>query len=106
MVLLGTYMLLESSYPQRPNDTAVLMSEVIPLDETSQGFCFRFWYNMFGADVGSLIVYIKYKDMDKQQVWSKVGSSFQAWNQGEANIPTPIDSFVVRVYQTSCYHYY
>lgn len=53
--VLGHFIYIESSSPQRPGDRAQFSSSVIK--GTSQNCMIRFWYNMYGIDTGSLIVY-------------------------------------------------
>ena len=50
----GHYIYLEASNPRRRGDTALLL---LKLEGSS--FCIRFWYHMYGRDMGSLkIVHI------------------------------------------------
>lgn len=50
----GHYIYLEASNPRRRGDTALLL---LKLEGSS--FCMRFWYHMYGRDMGSLkIVHI------------------------------------------------
>ena len=51
----GSYVYTESSYKSATNDTARLISDSLTL--TDAGVCLRFWYNMYGSDIGSLRVY-------------------------------------------------
>jgi hypothetical protein len=47
-------MYIETSAPRRPNDRARLVSPSYPPTASS---CLKFYYNMYGASIGSLRVY-------------------------------------------------
>lgn len=50
-------MYIETSSPRQPNDTAGLVSPIIPT--SGQTACVLFWYHMFGPHIASLNVYVK-----------------------------------------------
>ncbi|RZF38365.1 hypothetical protein LSTR_LSTR009260 [Laodelphax striatellus] len=54
----GHYLYLESSSPQRENDTAVLKSPIFPAVENNETRCFTFWYHMYGSGIVKLNVYL------------------------------------------------
>ncbi|CAF1456361.1 unnamed protein product, partial [Rotaria sordida] len=54
----GHFLFLEASAPRQPNDTARVVSPVFA--PTTSGECqFRFWYHMYGYDVGALNIYTR-----------------------------------------------
>ncbi|XP_071104753.1 MAM and LDL-receptor class A domain-containing protein 1-like [Haliotis cracherodii] len=54
---MGSYLYLDSSYPRKPCDKAVLVSPVLPPTSTTY-YCFNFWYHMYGPNIGDLNIRI------------------------------------------------
>ncbi|XP_048242500.1 MAM and LDL-receptor class A domain-containing protein 2-like [Haliotis rufescens] len=52
----GYYLYIESSPPRMPNDTARI---IFALPKTNGPCAIRFWYHMYGANIGALNVYQK-----------------------------------------------
>lgn len=103
----GHYIYLEASNPRRRGDTALLL---LKLEGSS--FCMRFWYHMYGRDMGSLkIVHIikqgtiKDEPADDDQpktieftqglrgsrdtrkiAWQKSGNHRNKWHQAELDL--------------------
>ena len=69
-------MYIETSNPQKANDTARLTSPV-----TSNPQCLNFWYHMYGTHVNRLNVYIKNPKATGlgTPIWSKYGSHGDLW---------------------------
>lgn len=57
----GKYLYIESSHPSEKNNTAQLKSLLLP-PAGEKGYCFTFWYHMFGDTVGSLKMFLKSAD--------------------------------------------
>ncbi|XP_015227028.1 PREDICTED: MAM and LDL-receptor class A domain-containing protein 1-like [Cyprinodon variegatus] len=75
----GKYLYIESSHPSGKGNTAQLMSLLLP-PAGQQGYCFTFWYYMFGATVGSLRLFLKTVDsLDKTLVWQQSGNKGDEW---------------------------
>ncbi|EDV21956.1 uncharacterized protein TRIADDRAFT_59472 [Trichoplax adhaerens] len=55
--ILGKYLYVEGSFPQKTNETAKLASAVLVPATASSACTLRFWYNMNGQDMGTLSVY-------------------------------------------------
>lgn len=51
-------MFIEASSPRVPGDSAQLVSESFDRT-TGTGRCLRFWYHMFGTQMGTLNVYLE-----------------------------------------------
>ena len=88
----GYYMFIETSAPRVPGDKARLYSKPYPASPGTIK-CFSFWYHMYGADVGSLNVYILTNlasDTFSTEVmrWSLSGDWGNTWQQGQFNIST------------------
>lgn len=52
----GHYMYTESSAPRRRGDKAWLLSPAYP---STIGSCLQFYYHMYGAQIGTLNVYLQ-----------------------------------------------
>lgn len=86
-------MYIESSSPRRKGDEAMLLVKL-----EGRAFCMRFWYHMYGVDIGSLRVMriVKEpsddhkparKDFRKDHIsWVKSGSDRDAWKQAEVEL--------------------
>lgn len=57
----GKYLYIESSSPSIKGDSAQLKSSLLP-PAGEKGYCFSFWYHMFGATVGSLKMFLQTSD--------------------------------------------
>ena len=103
----GHYIYLEASNPRRRGDTALLL---LKLEGSS--FCMRFWYHMYGRDMGSLkIVHIIKQGTIKDELadddqpktieftqglrgsrdtrkiaWQKSGNHRNKWHQAELDL--------------------
>lgn len=78
----GTYAYIETSYPRRPNDTARLISAVIPRN-TRPGTCVSFWYHMYGPDIDTLSVYTKTGGSLGSVIWQRKGNQANKWKYGQ-----------------------
>ncbi|KAK7478852.1 hypothetical protein BaRGS_00029951, partial [Batillaria attramentaria] len=88
----GYYMYTENSSPRRVGDVATLLSPVHT--STLDTSCLTFWYNMYGATVGSLNVYSAPNGVlsSKVLLWSRSGDQGQGWYKVtlELDTSTPI----------------
>ncbi|CAH3118157.1 unnamed protein product [Pocillopora meandrina] len=89
----GYYMYIETSSPRQPNDTAGLVSPIIPTSGPTA--CVLFWYHMFGPHIASLNVYVKDGNNPKTLTWQKVGSQADEWKQGLVQFNTTQRSYQV-----------
>lgn len=87
LVFIGVYYMIETSFPQSPNQTASLASPA--LLSTSSNCVLRFWYNMLGPDVGSLTVSTRtsYSGPMTTQ-WTKSGNQGSSWIKAMVNLPS------------------
>ncbi|CAF3710475.1 unnamed protein product, partial [Didymodactylos carnosus] len=54
------------------------------LDSTnSQSNCFRFWYHMYGSDVGTLNIYLS--NSTQSRIWSLSGGRANQWYEGQVS---------------------
>ncbi|XP_068427543.1 MAM and LDL-receptor class A domain-containing protein 1 isoform X2 [Clinocottus analis] len=75
----GKYIYIEGSRPSVKGNTAQLKSLLLP-PAGEQGYCFTFWYHMFGATVGSLRMLLQTADpFTKTLVWQKSGNQGDEW---------------------------
>ena len=71
---IGTYLYIETSYPRRHGDRALLS-----LNATG-GNCLSFWYHMWGVGLGELNVYYKESQMTAPQLaWHMQGNQGNLW---------------------------
>ena len=75
----GHFLFLETSAPRKQNDTARVVSPVF--SATTTGQCqFRFWYHMYGYDVGAVHVYTRnFIGGPLTRVWSQIGQKGDEW---------------------------
>ena len=69
---------METSFPRQPGDKALLSFS------GSAGSCLRFWYHMWGADIGELNVYYKTVKTEPDAnvtylVWDLAGEQGNQW---------------------------
>ncbi|KAM4729149.1 apical endosomal glycoprotein [Anableps anableps] len=82
----GKYLYIESSHPSQKENTAQLKSLLLP-PGGQKGYCFTFWYHMFGATVGSLKMFLKTADsLDKTLVWQQSGSQGDEWLLAQSHV--------------------
>ncbi|MED6241113.1 hypothetical protein ATANTOWER_028659 [Ataeniobius toweri] len=82
----GKYLYIESSHPSEKENTAQLKSLLLP-PAGQKGYCFTFWYHMFGATVGSLRMFLKTADsLDKTLVWQQSGSQRDEWLLAQSHV--------------------
>lgn len=59
------------------------------------GDCFKFWYHLYGASIGSLNVWTRRDNQLFKNVWSRSGNFGNYWRYGHVTIQTPSDFQVV-----------
>ncbi|XP_063741754.1 MAM and LDL-receptor class A domain-containing protein 1 [Eleginops maclovinus] len=75
----GKYLYIQSSAPSVKGNKALLKSLLLP-PAGDKGYCFTFWYHMFGATVGSLKVLLQTADpLKRTLVWQKSGDQGDEW---------------------------
>ncbi|RNA19406.1 MAM and LDL-receptor class A domain-containing 2-like, partial [Brachionus plicatilis] len=79
----GVYLFLESSYPAKLNDKAILISDYV--DAVDNG-CFGLWYFMHGLDVYKFNVYMEDKVGGKQLLRNFTGEQGFAWQHLLLNV--------------------
>ncbi|KAH9494980.1 hypothetical protein Btru_018316 [Bulinus truncatus] len=86
---VGYYMYIESSN-RRQGERARFASQMFPA-VSNQDYCFSFWYNMFGADIGSLKVLVlnnaSYDAISSEAtLWELDGQTGPQWMSAQVNI--------------------
>ena len=82
-LLLGRYLFIESSWPRQTDEKAVVLSETIPVK--GSGKCVRFWYHMYGTDIGTLRVLMRVGyAISESVVWELTGNQGNKWQYGQA----------------------
>ncbi|XP_068593728.1 MAM and LDL-receptor class A domain-containing protein 1 isoform X2 [Cebidichthys violaceus] len=75
----GKYIYIKSSRPSVKGNMAQLKSLMLP-PAGEQGYCFTFWYHMFGSTAGSLRMLLQTTDpLTKTLVWQKSGNQGDEW---------------------------
>ena len=78
----GNYIYIETSYPRRRGDKAWLYSPVYPA--SVKGKCLNFWYHMYGADIGSLNIYLT--TPTGTPLWNRTGNQNNVWRHGRVTL--------------------
>lgn len=91
----GHYIYLESSAPRVQGDKARYISQAFPAQ--SNAACLSFSFYMYGANIGSLGVYVLTNTTadsltNEAQLWKLSGAAGNSWMQGQMNIPTQYSS--------------
>lgn len=74
----GHYLFIEASAPQKPNDTARIISPSLNIN--SNGGCFKFFYHMYGANIYKLNIYLQNSNGQLgKPVWQKQGNKGNVW---------------------------
>lgn len=97
----GHYMLLES-FEHKKDDIAVFFSPIYSA-EKSKDSCFRFYYHMYGLNVGTLKVYVRPLSVDldtlaiepKYQFFEKTGNQRNIWREAKFLIEELDESFQI-----------
>uniref|UniRef100_A0A2C9KBP7 MAM domain-containing protein n=1 Tax=Biomphalaria glabrata TaxID=6526 RepID=A0A2C9KBP7_BIOGL len=96
----GKYLYLETSSPNVAGYVAILSSELFgPRDYV----CFHFFYNMYGASIGTLRVrLVSYNasanglpELSRQVLWELSGNQNQGWKEGVIPIVPQMNSYKV-----------
>uniref|UniRef100_A0A8C6TCS7 MAM domain-containing protein n=1 Tax=Neogobius melanostomus TaxID=47308 RepID=A0A8C6TCS7_9GOBI len=84
----GKYLYLNTSSVTQKGNKAQLKSTVLP-SAGELGYCFGFWYHMFGPTVGSLRVFLQTADpFEKILVWQKSGNHGDQWLLMQSHVTT------------------
>lgn len=77
---------------KKNGDKARILS---PVNAATQGQCLQFWYHMYGADMGTLSVFLKVRNvLQKIPVWSESGDKGNVWKIATKTISST-DTFQV-----------
>ncbi|XP_078319644.1 meprin A subunit alpha-like isoform X2 [Crassostrea virginica] len=80
--LNGSYLYLETSGLSAPGSEAIVRS---PLFQSAGTFCLKFFYNMYGSDVGELRVELETGD-NISTVWIKQGDQGVGWHSASVSL--------------------
>ena len=78
-------MYTETSAPRKSGDKARLTSKQYP---ASNGQCLKFWFHMYGPNIGTLNVYASSYNRLGQAVWTLYGNQGNKWQQAQVTIQT------------------
>ena len=93
----GSYIFVESSSPRRPNDNAILLSTL--MQPSAQMQCMKFYFNMFGPNIGTLRVWTLLQGSGNSpvKVWELTGNQGTGWKMGQVAVGQN------KPYQVSCF---
>ena len=98
-IVLGKYLYLESSAPSKDCDKAWYQSGIIQ-PGCNAPVCVKFWYHMYGADIGSLNIYMATgSQLPGKLLWTVSGNQGDVWKSG--HVPLSYTSNI----SVSCYHF-
>ena len=86
----GTYAYIETSFPRNHNDTARLISALIPRN-SRPGTCISFWYHMYGPDINTLSVYTKSGGSLGSPIWKRTGNQANKWKYAQVFVRSVLD---------------
>ena len=94
-------MYTESSSPRKKGDTARLIG---PNQRATSGKCLQFFYHMYGANMGTLNVYLKRNGRLYSSIWSSSGNKGDIWRPAQVTVSSAVDYQVnLKVLSTELY---
>ena len=92
-------MFIETSSPRRPGDKARLYSERFT-PTSLLGRCIKFWYHMYGNNIGTLNVVVKTGAGNKPEgiVWTLSGNQQNKWNFGQTTVASDKSAYQVKAW--------
>ncbi|XP_077865040.1 MAM and LDL-receptor class A domain-containing protein 2-like [Saccoglossus kowalevskii] len=87
----GYYMVLETS-DGNIGDRAWLVSEHL---QPTSGKCFKFWYHMFGATIGTLRVYFESAVDGMTLLWTASGDHGDVWKNGHVTVNSAVEYWII-----------
>ncbi|XP_035827615.1 MAM and LDL-receptor class A domain-containing protein 1 [Aplysia californica] len=88
----GHYIFIEASYPQQPNDTAVIKS---PKVTSHNARCLLFWYHMYGIKINTLNVYVMPSGQTRSLKWTRTGPQGSDWLEASVDITMARDYYIL-----------
>jgi len=70
---------------------------VSPMESSTKGSCLKFWYHMYGANMGTLSIFLKTSRGFGRPLWREVGNQGNAWRVASVTI-TSSQNFQVFVF--------
>lgn len=85
--LQGHYIFMESSSPMLPNQTSHIISPTFPATSNSPQ-CLKFYYHMYGQNVGALNVYMMKSGSQKEgnAIWGRNFNQGNTWHAGQITL--------------------
>ncbi|CAG2108770.1 unnamed protein product [Medioppia subpectinata] len=94
----GGFVYIESSFPRRPGDRAMLVSPLMNPTDESNPLCMKFATHMYGNGIGVLRVRLRYtgdEERPEKIVWEIKGEAGNNWYLGQVPVSSPAQSFHV-----------
>lgn len=93
-----SYAYIEASYPAKEGDRALLQSVVLNPNKGSPK-CMKFYYHMYGADTGTLSVYIQRINATLERPgdvkWTLAGPKNNSWFQAQTQIESDTAFYII-----------
>ncbi|XP_064612390.1 MAM and LDL-receptor class A domain-containing protein 1-like isoform X2 [Liolophura sinensis] len=89
----GYYIYIETSAPRIQGEHANLASPVIL--PRAQGYCFSFWYHMYGMHIQSLRIKVVSETGHTSEIWEMEGEKGNRWTKEELSINYAIAPFQI-----------
>ncbi|CAG0923190.1 unnamed protein product, partial [Notodromas monacha] len=87
----GGYAFIDTSYPRRPGDLAVLESAGFSKTSENEPHCMTFYTHMLGSGIGALNVFIRPSGQEKRLIWKAEGPEGNTWYKAQAPIASSVD---------------
>ncbi|CAG2170061.1 unnamed protein product [Oppiella nova] len=94
----GGFVYIESSFPRRPGDRAMLVSPLMNPTEESNPLCMKFATHMYGNGIGTLRVRLRYtgdEERPEKILWEMKGEAGNNWYLGQVPVSSPAQAYHV-----------
>ena len=94
ILFAGHYLYIEASAPRRPGQKARILTPIYP---ATTGECIQFYYHMYGAGMGSLVLHTMANGQITGDIFTKRGNQGNRWILGQATIQSTTSYQVISV---------
>ncbi|XP_052225453.1 MAM and LDL-receptor class A domain-containing protein 1-like isoform X1 [Dreissena polymorpha] len=92
----GMYAFIESSSPRAKDDKAWFGSPLLAPSVQSGPQCLHFWYNMNGASIGTLKVFMSQNNaFPGYTIWGLSGNQSRDWKQAHVTLDSHVDFHII-----------
>lgn len=90
----GYYIFMESSRPLMRGQKARIISPTYPATNSNSD-CFKFWYHLYGNDIGTLNVYTRQSQKLDKLLWTRQNNFGDMWRFAQVSVQTKLDFEIV-----------